>query len=416
MNISFDKCHFGSVLAVGLFVLFVSLLPLTEAVHVVPLVLILIGFFGFKRVSSFESLYIYLMVSLFIAIPIFISAVGAFDLEKTLIDAFRISLYFIAGFFLLSINKDVIGEKLSDILFYMVLLICFVWSFDAILQYFYGRNTLGYEYNNYRVTGFFHPKMRIGIILAHLLPFVMEACRRLHLRTGYSFFWLLLLPILFIIIIGGSRSSWVVALFALFGYFVFMLWSGYISKKLAVLGLIGSIVLVYCSYVFIPQFQSRVDQTVKIFNFDESSLNAATSQRGEVWSAAWILFSENTVNGIGQGAMASMIEDRQLASRGYPHAHFFALDVMMYAGVIGFILYIIAFFILVYRAFRYLSISNGGNYTLSLSAVLMSMPINTHWGIYSTLSSSIMCMLIIISFLKVSDVQSKFYDNSIEDV
>lgn len=407
MNYSFNRSYFGAVLAVGLFVLFVSLLPLTEAIHVVPLLLIFIGFFTFKKMTRFEGVYIYLLISLFITVPIFISAVDAFDVEKTLIDGFRIGLYFLAGYVLLSLNKDRIEKKWSDILFYMVLLICLIWSFDAILQYIYGRNTLGYEYNNRRVTGFFHPKMRIGIILAHLLPFVMEACRRLHLRTSCSFFWLLFLPVLFVILIGGSRSSWVVAFLALSGYFVFLIWSGYLSKKIAVTGLIASIILVSVSYVFIPQFQSRVDQTAKIFNFDESSLNAATSRRGEVWSSAWTLFSENPVNGIGQGAMASMIEERQLASRGYPHAHFFVLDVMMYAGTIGLIFYVIAFFLMIYRVFYKFLGKNSSEFTLSLSAVLMCMPINTHWGIYSTLSSSIMCILIIFSFLRLSDAGSE---------
>lgn len=407
MSFYLDRSYFGVVLAIGLFVLFVSLLPLTEAVHIVPLLLILIGLFSFKKMKRFEGVYIYLLVSLFVTVPIFISAVDAFDVEKTLIDGFRIGLYFLAGYVLLSLNEDRIERKWSDILFYMVLLICLIWSFDAILQYFYGRNTLGYEYNNHRVTGFFHPKMRIGIILAHLLPFVMEACRRLHLRTSSSLFWLLLLPVLFVILIGGSRSSWVVAFLALSSYFFFLLWTGYLSIKIAVIGLIVSIILFSVSYALLPQFQSRVDQTAKIFNFDQSSLNTATSNRGEVWSSAWTLFRENPANGIGQGAMASMIEERKLASRGYPHAHFFVLDVMMYAGTIGFIFYVISFFLMLYRVFYKFLGKNSSDFTLSLSAVLMCMPINTHWGIYSTLSSSIMCILIIYSFLRLSDAGSE---------
>lgn len=394
----------GGPLSVGLFALFVMLLPLTEAVHIVPVMLILGSVLLWGRLSRFEAMGHYVAVALLLTLPVAVAAIGARDVEKTLIDAVRIGLYFYAGLILLRLNPEPLSLRWSDLLFYLILLISLAWSLDAILQYTTGRNLAGFEYNNHRVTGVFHPKMRIGIVLAHLLPFAIEACRRLsvRLRAGHLC-WLLLIPILFVIIIGGSRSSWMVAALAIGGYMLFLVWQGTLSIRMLVAGVVVALGVAVLSYQYVPQFQQRVDRTAKIFEMTEDSLNEATSKRGEVWGAAWSLFKDDPINGIGQGAMAVMTEEQQLASRGYPHAHFFGLDVLMYAGVIGFVTYMAAFAILLWRVWRAACARRCGDFALVSAAMLMSMPINMHWGIYSTLSSSIMCMLIIMSFLRTRD-------------
>lgn len=393
----------GSV-AVGLFALFVILLPLTEAVHIVPVLLIFGSLLLWGQLSRFEAMGHYVVIALLLTLPVAIAAIGARDVEKTLIDAVRMGLYFYAGLVLLRLNSEPLSLRLSDVLFYLILLISLAWSLDAILQYMTGRNILGFEYNHHRVTGVFHPKMRIGIVLAHLLPFSIEACRRLSLRWSVGHLvWLLLIPILFVIIIGGSRSSWMVAALAIIGYMLFFVWQGMLSIRMLVVGSVLALATAVLSYQFVPQFQQRVDRTAQIFEMTEDSLNAATSMRGEVWGAAWSLFKDDPINGIGQGAMAAMTEEQQLASRGYPHAHFFGLDVLMYAGVIGFVTYMAAFAVLLWRAWRTACAKRCGDFALVFAAVLMSMPLNTHWGIYSTLSSSIMCMLIVMSFLRTRD-------------
>lgn len=397
----------GGSLAVGLFALFVVLLPLTEAVHIVPVLLIFGSLLLWGQLSRFEAMGHYIAVALLLTLPAAVAAIGARDVEKTLIDAVRLGLYFYAGLVLLRMNAEPLSLRLSDLLFTLVLVISLAWSLDAVLQYTTGRNLMGFEYNNRRVTGVFHPKMRIGIVLAHLLPFSIEACRRLSLRwPAGPLVWLLLIPILFVIIIGGSRSSWMVAVLATVGYMLFFAWQGTLSIRMLLAGSILALATALLSYQFVPQFQQRVDSTAQIFEMTEDSLNAATSMRGEVWGAAWSLFKDDPINGIGQGAMAVMTEEQQLASRGYPHAHFFGLDVLMYAGMIGFVAYMAAFALLLWRAWQAACAKRCGDFALVLSAVLMSMPINTHWGIYSTLSSSIMCMLIILSFLRTRDAAS----------
>jgi len=394
----------GGLLAVVLFTLFVALLPLTEAVHIVPLLLIIGSLLLWRQLSCFEAVKHYIMVALLMTLPVAFAAIGAYDVERTLIDAVRIGLYFYAGMVLLKMNPEPLSLRLSDILFYLILIISLSWSLDAILQYLTGRNLLGFEYNNHRVTGVFYPKMRIGIVLAHLLPFSIEACRRLSIRwfSGH-WVWLLLIPILFVIFIGGSRSSWMVAALAILGYMMFFVWQGTLSIRNVAVGCVLVLATGVLSYQFVPQFQQRVDSTAQLFEMTEDSLNAATSMRGDVWRAAWTLFKESPVNGIGQGAMADMIEEQHLAKRGYPHAHFFGLDVLMYAGIIGFVAYIAAFALLLRRVWHAACAKRCGDFALTLAAMLMSMPINTHWGIYSTLSSSIMCMLIILSFLRTQD-------------
>ncbi len=404
MKLGSSLARQGGSLAVGLFALFVVLLPLTEAVHIVPVLLILASLLLWGQLSRFEAMGHYVAIALLLTLPVAVAAIDARDVEKTLIDAVRLGLYFYAGLVLLRMNAEPLSLRLSDLLFTLVLLISLAWSLDAILQYTTGRNLMGFEYNNHRVTGVFHPKMRIGIVLAHLLPFSIEACRRLSLRGPVGHLvWLLLIPVLFVIIIGGSRSSWMVAALAIVGYMLFFVWQGTLSIRMLVAGSVLALATALLSYQFVPQFQQRVDRTAKIFEMTEDSLNAATSMRGEVWGAAWSLFKDDPINGIGQGAMAVMTEEQQLASRGYPHAHFFGLDVLMYAGVIGFVTYMAAFALLLRRVWQAVCAKRCGDFALVSAAVLMSMPINTHWGIYSTLSSSIMCMLIILSFLRTRD-------------
>ena len=86
-----------------------------------------------------------------------------------------------------------------------VLVLCAFWSIDASWQLVHGFNLLGFPYQGGRLSGIFHPDLKLGIVLATVSPFVFEAVRQLAVRCVWVV--LTLIPFFAVIVLSGSRSS-----------------------------------------------------------------------------------------------------------------------------------------------------------------------------------------------------------------
>ncbi|MBE0436514.1 MAG: O-antigen ligase family protein [Methylomicrobium sp.] len=377
-----------------LVILFVVVQPFGEIFLLPLIILLLLSLNSFYRegIRSLPNLSLYVGVSLLLTVPLLIASVSAYKIDKTLITALYFMLYTVAGVYVI---RRFAKSFSSDFLFYGVAAILIFWTFDALIQYFVGHNLFGWPYNGYRLTGIFHPKMRIGIIFAHLSPFLIEAGRRLSQRSGHNWHWLFLAPFLAVVLLSGSRSAWLTLLVVSFVYFVILLRHRafkVMGQVLLLLSLSASV-----SVLVSESLQVKLTQTVSGFSTDPEALNEATSLRIDVWRGAWQLFLDSPVTGVGVKALGDLGFQRGYTPMPFGHAHFYGLDVLMVTGIIGFVAYLIAFGLVLWKAAFSVWYETKA-FPFWLAAGAMMLPLNMHWEFYGVRSIAWLWMLIFIAF------------------
>lgn len=376
-----------------LVILFVALLPFGEAFHLPVLILLGLSVAGIRRggLPRERGMALYAGIVALLTVPLLIAAVGAHDVEKTLLTALIFLLYATAGLhvvrrFRTGFDAGLLLNGISAVLL--------VWMFDALVQYFAGSNLLGWPYDGRRLTGIFHPDKRIGIVFAHLSPFFIAAVQRRVMRSGRQWPWLMSVPFIAVILLSGSRAAWVTLALVAAAYAllfsrarVYRLW--HIILLLAVAA--GGSLLVS------EDLQQRVGQTLKGFSTDVAAINEATSLRMEVWQGAWRLYLDAPVTGNGVEALPELGFQRGYTSIPFGHAHFYALDVLLVTGAVGFVAYLTAFAAVCKKGFdAYRQI--GAAFPFWLAAAAMMFPLNLHWEFYGVRPYAMMWLLLILAF------------------
>ena len=82
------------------------------------------------------------------------------------------------------------------------------WTVDALFQALVGFNFLGYELNPLRLQGIFHPRLRLGVASACLVPLWFEGWRLIAVRTEHR----LVIPLAFLAALALPGGSAVVRL------------------------------------------------------------------------------------------------------------------------------------------------------------------------------------------------------------
>ena len=245
-----------------------------------------------------------------------------------------------------------------------VLVICVFWSVDATWQFMYGLNLLGFPYEGGRVSGIFHPDLKLGIVLVTVSPFFFEAMRRLAGRSAWVL--LALIPFFAAIALSGSRSSWIVLLFVLVGHGWYLFrWAEEPVRSRAVLrvaavGVLACGILGYSFPQAAGQAQELLTQRATPFvDFAKADLQASdTAVRARLtsWESAVRVFRDHWLNGVGPRGFRKVHPDYAPAhdifvQRGqtsnYPHLQ--VLEIAAETGVIGLLGYLAALAVLIRR-------------------------------------------------------------------
>lgn len=376
-----------------LVLLFVFLLPFGEVFHLPVFILLVLSVLDLRRerLPRERELFQYVTIAVLLTAPLLISAIGAYDAEKTLLTAFAFTLYAVAGLYVIRRFKK--GFDLG-LLLYGVSAILLFWTIDALIQYFAGSNLLGWPYNGARLTGMFHPDMRIGIVFAHLLPFMIAAIHRQVLRSRKTWPWLLLVPVVAVILLGGSRASWITLMLVMGVYSLFFLrqrtyrlWQIILVLAIALGG----------SFMMSDDLQKRVAQTMQGFSTDVEAINEATSLRVEAWRGAWRLFLDSPITGVGVEALPELGYQRGYTQIPFGHSHFYGLDVLLVSGIIGFIAYLAAFAAVCKNGFDAFQ-GPGDAFPFWLAAAAMMFPLNLHWEFHGVRPYAMMWLLLILAF------------------
>ena len=235
--------------------------------------------------------------------------------------------------------------------------------------------------------------LKLGIVLASLSPFALDAMRRRFGRIG----WLVAaVGIGIVVLLAGSRASWLT-------YGLVLLWTGWRTlgrRKLLMVFALGALALVAATLV-VPQVRERIERTTHVLTADSKGVDTALSGRSRIWSAAVCMAREHPVNGVGargfrQAFAACDPQPGVIAAWGEGaalHAHQLVLEILSETGGIGLLLWL-AGAALAWRAWRYADpVARDRARPAMLALAVTVFPLNTHLASYSTFWGGVLLML-----------------------
>ena len=288
-----------------------------------------------------------------------------------------------------------------------------VWTVDALVEAFIGTSPLFWSLDQAkqaisghgmctaedvaaadRLGGILGPcNLKLGIVLASLSPFALDAAQR---RAGLVGWLGMAVALGVVIMLAGSRASWVT-------YGLVLAWTGWRLlgwKRLLAIMLLGVLSLGLAALVS-PPLGERLHRSAGVFAGDAAGVDHALSGRARIWSAAVCMVREHPVNGVGARGFRDAFpgcdpQPGQIAAWGTGvalHAHQIVLEVLSETGVIGLLLWL-AGAALGWRAWRYADAAARESARPAMLALAASVfPLNTHLAAYSTFWGSVLLLL-----------------------
>ena len=245
-----------------------------------------------------------------------------------------------------------------------------------------------------RLSGVLGPcNLKLGIVLASLSPFALEAAGRRFGRLG----WLIAASLMgLVILLAGARAAWLT-------YALVLLWSGWRLlgwKRLLGVFALGAALLVAAALLS-PPVAERLDRTTAALTGNIAGVDHALSGRTRIWSAALCMARAHPVNGVGARGFRDAFERcdgnaGELAAWGTGpalHAHQIVLEVLSETGWLGLLLWL-AGAAMAWRAWRFADPAARARARPAMLALAVSVfPLNTHLAAYSTFWGGVLLLL-----------------------
>jgi hypothetical protein len=329
-------------------------------------------------------------------LPGLLSLPGAFDFDRALSTAARLTAYGFAGLLFLRLSPSE-SQWPNTVLWMTGLLV--LWSLDGIVQEWRGVSLSGYPLftglpEGHKVTG--SMGLDYGPNLAVLSPFLFETLR-LHGRR-LPVLWLAVPLLAVAVSLSASRYSALLLLVSTMLCVALWLrgrasnhyWTPVFVVVLSMGGLLLPILLV-------PHLAERLLLLGGSLSASELEANAALAFRPELWKASWVLFTENWLNGVGLRGASGAMYPILAASEFYPdamlsrtwHPHLGILEIAADTGVPGVLGYLL-FLIMVVRWMLVANSASQGVTTTFLCIALLAMfPLSSALSMYSFPTGSI---------------------------
>jgi len=332
--------------------------------------------------------------------PMLLSTFDSFDLHKSAVQSIA-SLRYLAAALALSVLLAAPSGR-ERVLRWTAWLLLF-WTVDAFIQLFFGRDLFGITMHPDRLNALFVKKYQFfGPTLAMLSPLVLEHARRNWRPWAWAVSFALLLGA---VMIAGMRAGWLTMALVLVTYMLLMLKRENRELRRTVLTIPALAVIVLAvSYFASPLFQERLDVTRAFTSGQEQALDASSMERVPIFRAALKMYREHPINGVGVRAFpaAYMVyaepDDVHIAKSGgksgATHAHNVVLEVMADTGSIGLLGLALALIFLARHAGHTVPGERREAFPFALAVFLILFPLNSHFAIYGTYTSSLIWFLL----------------------
>lgn len=268
-----------------------------------------------------------------------------------------------------------------------------LWVLDGLVQAATGWS-LGGPITQDRLSGIFgSDNLKLGIVLASMSPFVLDAAGRRWRLLG----WLVAALMLgLVIVLAGARAAWLT-------YALVLLWMGgrrFGYRRTLVLVTLAGVLGVALAASLSPALHARWERTAAVFSGDRTGLDHALSGRITIWRAAVQMAWEHPINGVGVRGFRNAypgyreIGDAQFDGGTAFHAHQIVLEVASETGGIGLLLWLAAAAMGV-RAWRVASPVARERARVPMTALAVTVfPANTHLAFYSTFWGGVTLLLV----------------------
>jgi O-antigen ligase len=297
--------------------------------------------------------------------------------------------------FLWLVAISVASRRGRKLVFVGLGLIALLWTLDAAVQAVTGVS-LGGANTSDRLSGIFGAdNLKLGLLLATLSPFALDAAARRFHALGWA---LAALAIGTVIMLAGSRASWLV-------YALVLLLSGWHRigrRRLLLLMGVGAVVASLLALSFSSQFGSRIERSMVVLQGDAQGVDEALSGRLSIWHAASGMIREHPLNGVGvrgfRDAYARFAApDDFWLSRGQGgalHAHQIVFEVLAETGLIGLGLWLMGAALAV-RAWRWaLPAARARAAVPAVALAVTAFPLNTSLAFYSNFWGGVFLLLL----------------------
>jgi len=402
MNIFFRR--FQSDWASWLAVSFIALLPFSRLAElplsIFALSLIFLARSPDQRVRIRIAARIILPLFLCYWIPMLLSSFDSMAMQKSWISSIAALRYLAAALAMCVLLNS--PTDLERVLRWTAWLLLF-WAVDAFVQLFFGRDIFGIAMHPDRLNALFVKKYQFfGPTLAMLSPLLLEHARRQWRPWAWAASFALILGA---VMIAGMRAGWLTMALVLGTYMALMLNRENRELRRTILTIpVLAVIVLAVSYFASPLFQERLDITRQFVTGTESALDRSSMERIPIFKTALKMYSEHPVNGVGVRAFpkAYMVyaEDGDIHIRksggksGATHAHNVILEILSDTGTIGFLGLLAALALLWKHRKRSTPLERRDAFPFALAMFLILFPLNSHFAIYGTYTSSLIWFLV----------------------
>ena len=376
------------------------LLLSTETLSLVPQIMMAaLGLYHVSRnpgaIFRDKAIRVLALLYLCLWLPQLASLIGAVNLERSAKIALLYPLYLFCGIFIL---RELARPGNLSRLSLALLVVVIFWCVDGLIQYATGANLLGYPYQDGMLSGMFYPKLRLGIILAVLVPVALETVRNVNRDSLFP--WLLLIPFTVVVLLSGRRSAWLMLIIGLSAYLPLVVLSLSSRARYIITGaLCVAVLLAGTVYFKSPDINRRIVLLTGMLG-SEYQAERATSMRTPIWDTAYNMFQDNWLNGVGPRGFRYAYrtyadEDNYFVRRGQEgqtHPHMVFLEIAVETGMIGLAGFILFYITILRFWWRGRHSTINGAWTAALLAG--TFPLNAHLAFYGSYWSGFLWLLV----------------------
>ena len=334
---------------VYLFLSVLVLLPFSRFAELPILILAIFGIYTLAKqgITVFAKPQIKILSIVYFCyfLMILLSAPDSFWQKKTLIVGVSSLRFYLATIAILVLTKSQDRKLMIPLITGLIIF----WTIDALIQYFVGFDLIGRETYPGRLNGIFGTdQVKLGPVIALLMPVVMIGLIQINSLVR----WILILAMIAVIILSGTRSAWLMMIFVLFAY-----WLHHVKTRRFILLMktaVVAIVLLVSLWFISPEFQNRIERSMAVLDGSQSGLDFALANRLPIWQTSWNMFSEHPINGVGAHAFRNAYSQYAESDDVWQeqggvgmHAHHWLLEILSETGLAGLLLMIFAMYQLI---------------------------------------------------------------------
>lgn len=275
-------------------------------------------------------------------------------------DSLRISFTYIRfGLFSLALtyflSKDI---KLLKKIFYSLIIIFVILIFDGFLQYFTGKNILGWDlkYPGPRVSSLFGDELILGSYVARMLPLFIGLMFVFNFSKDKKFiFYMVILASLLLVLISGERTAFFLTLLLLTLMFFLIYENKKIVRKIILISFACFFLLISFSGSIKERIVNITLEKILASNNQDNKYYIISKQHHEHYVSGMRMFLNNPISGVGIKNFRVFCSEKQYYISEYtcsPHPHSTYVQLLSETGIIGFSLVLLYF---VYLNIRFVS-------------------------------------------------------------